>query len=145
MKKKNTLKFVICGILGISIFFPSTISLAGDEQYGYSFTIKANQANSRTEARYRETTNRKNSWKVNMTNSGEGIGTITTYWLEIPSGTNVSRSINVVAKGGNYYTAAYDNASKTDVHLTAQNNNYNNESYGVSGFWDEETGFLMND
>lgn len=142
--KKKIFKLALCAVLGVGVLIPTTISFASNDKYGYSFTIKANQGNSSTSSRYRETTNPKNSWKVAMTNSGEGTFSITTYWLENNSGTNVSKSINVVADGSNYYTSAYDNASKTNVRLTAQNNNYTNQSYGVSGYWDEETGLLVN-
>lgn len=74
-----------------------------------------------------------------MQSSGEGARTVTTYWLENASGTNVSPSLNVKQGNGSYYSAAYSNASKKNVYLTAQNNKYNSSRYSVSGFWDEET------
>jgi len=139
MNKKKTLSFAmgICA-LTLGIIGPTSIN-ASNDNWAYSFTIKPNQANSRSDPRYRETTNDKNQWKVRMTASGEGTGTITRFWLEIKDGTNVSPSVNVKqAYDTYYYRDAYSNARKTNVYLTAENNNYNNNTYAVSGSWDEE-------
>ena len=121
------------GVVGANIAHTS------NDNWGFNFTIQPHQANTRSGARYRQTTNVNNKWKVNMQSSGEGARTVTTYWLENASGTNVSPSLNVKQGNGSYYSAAYSNASKKNVYLTAQNNNYNSSRYRVSGFWDEET------
>ncbi|MEH7128324.1 DUF2712 domain-containing protein [Neobacillus drentensis] len=102
--------------------------------------MKANQANSRSAPEYRSTTNRYEAWMVNVTESGEGNTAITQYWLENAGGTNVSDAFPVAEIENTKYFPAYDNASQTDVYLTAQNNNYTSDTYGVTGYWDEETG-----
>ncbi|OJG97479.1 hypothetical protein RV18_GL000760 [Enterococcus termitis] len=140
MKRKKVKLILILGLLlSVSGVFSSIPASASNDDWGFGFTIQANQANSRSSARYRETTKTNNQWKVNMQKSGEGGGTITRYWLEVPNGTNVSTSKNVKQGGGAYYTNAYSDASKKNVHLTAENNNYNRATYRVSGYWDEET------
>lgn len=56
-------------------------AFASDDSIPYSFKIKANYANTYSDKEYRQTTNTQNKWKVDMTYSEEGEGTITTYWL----------------------------------------------------------------
>lgn len=61
-------------------------------------------------------------------------GTVTTYWLEVSDGTNVSP--DCAAKvGSQYWPAAYGTANSKNVYLTAENNNYNSNLYNVSGYW----------
>ncbi|MCY8935670.1 DUF2712 domain-containing protein [Peribacillus frigoritolerans] len=140
--KSNVFKLALCAIIGVGIIYP-TISFAGDDSIGFEFTIKPDQGNSRTTARYRETTVENNAWKVNVTESGEGNTALTTFWLELSGGTNVSHPFSVAEVESAKYAPAYTNASKAYVHLTAQNNNLNNDTYGVTGIWDEETGVLV--
>lgn len=90
-------------------------------------------------ARYRQTKDPNNPWKVCLESSGEGKGSITTFWLEIKSGKNVSTGVNVKQGDPAKYSAAYNDANAVTVYLTGQNNNYSSAVYNVSGFWDEET------
>lgn len=116
---------------------------ASDDNYGFDMNVKTYQGNVRTGSRYRSTTNTNNSWKVKMTDSWEcsdrGDGCITTFWLEVGDGTNVSKSVNKAENQGYTYTQAYSSASKKDVYLTAENNNYSGTTYRIKGVWDEET------
>lgn len=83
-----------------------------------------------------------NKWKVNLTNSAEGNGTLATFWLTTRSdGKNVvSDKTHDVAQGsGAHYYNAKASASQTDVRLAAENNNDSTNTYEVSGYWDEET------
>ncbi|KZT83378.1 hypothetical protein Nizo1840_1657 [Lactiplantibacillus plantarum] len=139
--KALKLKMVAACLLSIVTFgaVGANTALASNDNWGFNFIIQTHQANSRSGPLYRQTTNVNNKWKVNMQSSGEGARTVTTYWLENAGGTNVSPSLNVKQGNGSYYSAAYSNASKKNVYLTAQNNNYNSNQYRVSGFWDEET------
>ncbi|AUI79007.1 DUF2712 domain-containing protein [Lactiplantibacillus pentosus] len=139
--KALKLKAVAICLLSIVTFgaVGANTALASNDNWGFHFSIQPHQANTRSGARYRQTTNVNNKWKVNMQSSGEGARTVTTYWLENAGGTNVSPSMNVKQGNGSYYSSAYSNASKKNVYLTAQNNNYNGSRYSVSGFWDEET------
>ncbi len=114
---------------------------AANDNIGYSFEIKANYKNSYSSSRYRQTKNTDNKWKVNMTYSGEGKGTVTTYWLAKDnfSRTRVSDTHDVKQGSGAHYYKAYKSASDTKVRLGAENNNDSSKTYTVSGYWDEET------
>ena len=57
------------GVVGANIAHTS------NDNWGFNFTIQPHQANSRRGARYRQTTNVNNKWKVNMQSSGEGART----------------------------------------------------------------------
>ena len=100
-------------------------AFASDDSIPYSFKIKANYANTYSDKEYRQTTNTQNKWKVDMTYSEEGEGTITTY--DVTQGT------------GTHYYSAYSSASQRDVCLGAENNNNSSNTYTVGGYWDEET------
>lgn len=113
---------------------------AYDDNIAFTLGIKEYQANSRTSGRYRETTNPNNKWKVQMTKTYEGPNASTTYWLERYDGGNVSKAITINVNSGVMYTPAWSSASQATVYLTAENNNYNNITYTVQGYWDEETG-----
>lgn len=123
----------------MALLIPASI-YASDDKWGYAFKIKGYQENTRTGPRFRQTNNTANPWKVALEKSNEGgKGSITTFWLEVKSGKNVSTSVNAKQGHAPYYTSAYSDANHVDVYLTAQNNNYNARFYDVSGHWDEET------
>lgn len=115
------------------------VASASNDNIGFKFRIMTYQMNSNTAGRYRQTTNPDNKWKVNLLKSGEGKGTITTFFLENDFGLNLSKGHQVKQGSGNHYYSAYANASKKYIFLSAENNNWNNNSYMVSGNWDEET------
>ena len=116
------------------------VSKADEDNYYYEFKIKANYENSYSAARYRQTTNTSNKWKVNLLNSTEGNETKTTFWLAKDSNNALASGTHDVAQGtGAHYYNAKANASQTDVKLGAENNNYSSNTYTVSGYWDEET------
>ncbi len=142
MKRLVKIKVVVALLLGLATIgtVGAGSALASNDKWGYSFTIKANQANSHSGKRYRQTTNTDNRWKVNLQSSNEkGKGTYTRFWLENNSNKNVSPSQNVKEDGGSYYKYAYSSASRKYVRLTAEDNSYKSETYHVSGYWDEET------
>lgn len=115
-------------------------AFAANNDIGYSYKIKAYHGNSYSYDRYRQTTNIKNPWKVNMTYSSEGAGTVTTYWLTRTEGfAPASNTHNVKAGSGAHYYNATNIASKKRVCLGAENNNNTSKTYQVSGYWDEET------
>ena len=141
-KKLKTLSFVLAGAVTLCLCM-GVNAFATDDNYSFAFMIKPYHANSRVEssgARYRETTDPKNMWKVGLRKSGEGSGTITNFWLEVYDETNVSGDISAKQGTKNYYKAAYETASQKNVYLTAENNGYDSIRYNVSGVWDEETG-----
>lgn len=143
MKKSKILAMMITGAIVFSSLF-SLNAFAGNDNVGFSFTIKAWQGNTRVEdGRYRETANPNNSWKVNLTDSGEGTETITRFWLENFNQDNVSSAIDAVEGSGAHYKEAYGSASQVTCYLTAENNNWNNETYIAYGFWDEETTIIV--
>lgn len=139
--KKNK-KMIMLGLSLTAILGMNTLSaFASDDDIGYSFTIKANYGNTYSDSRYRQTSDSDNKWKVNMTYSSEGAGTITTYWLALFNGSHtvVSDTHNVKQGSGAHYYSATSGASQKDVCLGAENNNNSPNTYTVSGYWDEET------
>lgn len=139
MRIKKLLVAGLSAIAIITVAAPASFA-AQNNEYGFSFNIKANQGNTRSVGRSRTT---NHMWMVNAKTTNESgsvfhVGTKTTFWLENKGGTNVSPSTDVVVGNGAYYQQGYDN-SKTTVYLTAQNNNYNSNTYYVHGVWDEET------
>ncbi len=135
---------IISGLLVLSIaafgLTGVTANAASDNNVGFSFHVNENQhASFGAEPRYRSTSKTNNCWKVNMTYSGEGVGTCTYFWLG--SGTTVVSNRVLVKQGsGARYRFAYETASQTNVRLRAQNNNQSITGYDVGGYWDEETG-----
>lgn len=126
------------GILG-AVIIPSSVS-ASDDEYGYYFTIKTLQKNSYTAYKFRQTDDTNNPWKVGMTYSNEPGGkTITRFWMtESNTKSRATKSVDVL-EGYEYYNPTYKIANKHDVALTAENNNYNTNTYIAEGYWDEET------
>lgn len=103
----------------------------------FSYAIKAKQANTRdSKPEYRNTGNTNDKWGVVLLKSNETGGkTFTDFWLERYDETNVSSAISVKEADGVYTNTAYTSASYTSVYLTAENNNYNNETYIAKGKW----------
>lgn len=131
--------FIILSFAILSIGY--TNSFAKDENNAFFFKIKEYHGNGRVDTgRYRETTNPKNMWKVGMKFSGEGNSTVTFFWLEHKNEDNVSDDMKVKqSMTTQYYKEADESANKSVVYLTGENNNYNSNTYNVSGYWDEET------
>lgn len=127
----------ICTILGGSGAFVG----ASDDNHSFSFTMKAKQANSyNAAARFRQTYNTNNEWKVNLKNNAEGGGTIAIFWIAKADGKAAASSKHSVAQGsGTHYYKANSKGNHTDVQLAAKNNNNTSKSYKISGVWDEET------
>lgn len=122
--------------------FATTVA-AGNDNFGFWFRIYGYQQNSGTGGRYRQTTNYKNNWKVNLTKSNEGPHTKTTFWLEKEGGANISRSVTKTAGNGQSLRRVKSSfKGKQTVMLTAQNNNINGDEYNITGLWDEETGII---
>ncbi|MBB3908820.1 DUF2712 domain-containing protein [Anoxybacillus rupiensis] len=128
----------LAAAMGVGIFTFSNFTYASDDNIGFNFELKPNYDNSYSAARYRQTTNPNNKWKVNLTYSSEGVGTVATFWLD-KAGTRVSEWYNVKQGSGPHYYPAYSTANQSYVRLGAENNNYTSASYTISGYWDEET------
>lgn len=147
-KGKNVLRVSVALGLLLAIVVPASVSAANNNDYDYAFYIHSYHDNTRVGdngSRYRSTKDPENSWKVKMTYSNEpgDSKTITRYWIEGESGENVAASVNVLEDDPAYYNQAYDSASERRVYLTAENNNYSSNTYGVGGIWDEETGVYV--
>ena len=136
MKKTLGKIVLLSGAMGILM---SINSMASDDNVSFSGTVKTYQKNTRLDCRYRQTEKKENPWKVCLESSGEGKGTVTLFWLESTTGKNLSDDVYAVQGGPVYYNNPYSSAKKCDVYLTAENNNYNGNSYYVTGIWDEET------
>lgn len=53
---------------------------------------------------------------------------------------NVSDVVKTRVEDGARYSPAYSSVSQATVYLTSENNNDNDVTYTVEGYWDEETG-----
>lgn len=139
IKKKQLLAAIaVCGVMSSAL--AGSLVEAKDDNISYKFRIGSYQTNGQDpNGRYRETGDVNNPWKVKMTSSGEGSGTVTNYWLENSNDDNVSSSVSVKQGKGFYYNNPNSSANKTTVYLTAENNNYDGSAYNVAGYWDEET------
>lgn len=142
MKVKNILKRIGTFVIAFTLIISSVvISKAANDNHEYAFNLKAHYGNSYSAARYRQTTNTANKWKVNLVSSSEGKGKKATFWLakDNKSKTIVSATHDVAQGTGAHYYKAKSKASKTDVKLGAENNNDSPNTYAISGYWDEET------
>lgn len=141
MKKAN---LVLAIMLIVGVFLPISSVAAYDpdlnHEISYDFNIWAFQINSNSAPRMRTSMNIYNTWKVNLLTTTEGSGTITRFWLE-DDGTkfNVSASLDVKQGSGDHYYYTQPEANNNYICLAAENNNYGNTSYYVTGYWDEET------
>lgn len=135
--KKAAACLAALGIIGTT----AMTSQAIDDDIPFSLDLKANQEESYTESRYRETTNIQNKWKVNVLVSTEGNGKVATFWLakDDAGKSGVSNKQNIAQGTGAHYYNAHNGASKSYVSLAVENNNYTSNSYDIAGFWDEET------
>lgn len=139
---KNLFKIVIGLATLVGVITMGNVSFASDDNIEYGFTIKANYANSYTTKRYRQTKSAENPWKVNLKRSDEGSGTLTTFWISydaLEGNTLGSGTYKVKQGSGAKYFGARWHASKQNVKLSAENNNYSANTYWVEGTWDEET------
>lgn len=136
MKKILVITTVILELTGITAAAQETRT---NDNIWFNFRVGANQGNGYTSHQYRQTTNIHNQWKVNLEHSDEGSGTVSTFWLELDDGTNVTDAHDVKQGSGNHYYDARSSASEKYVHLTAENNNVSGNTYYVNGYWDEET------
>lgn len=125
-------------VAAISILL-SASTFASDDNIFFSGTVKAYGANTRFPKRYRETNMVEEPWKVQLVTSEEGKGTITTFWLENFYTDNVSADVYAKQGGPVYYNNPYESANRIDNYLTMENNNFNGNTYKVTGYWDEET------
>lgn len=115
-----------------------------DDDIPFTGTVKTYWQNTLTEARYRQTLNCNNTWKVNMTYTEEAGGKgVTDFWIEIESnGKNVSDTYSQSVADGEIYHIADSGAAEKYVCLAMENNNYSSNSYKIKGVWDEETGIV---
>ncbi|MCM3225964.1 DUF2712 domain-containing protein [Terribacillus saccharophilus] len=145
MRKSGIIKLSLV-VLTLAFLFTSTkdVVLASNDNHSWAFSIQPKHYNNFSDSRYRQTSSKENPWKVKLNSSGEGKGTITTFWLgsyfpEESTYARASVTRNVYQGRDATYTAAYWSANKKNVALGAENNNYSTNSYWASGIWDEET------
>lgn len=116
---------------------------ASDDNIPFKFHLQLNGANSYVSdnaARYRQTTNISNPWKVQVTTQTGDTDNKATYWLAKKASSShaqVSDAHNVERGSGAHYYNARNTANETWIVLGADNNN--NVASMVEGFWDEET------
>lgn len=148
-ERAKLLSLVLLLALVVSISAPlMSYAAAADNNYGFSFKIKADQLPSKNDdKRYRGTDRTDSAWKVQFNTSSEsGIGkTKTIFYLGAynPNGNNkVASAYHTIKEGSEAkYYSAYTNASKKYVYLYGKDNDDGSTSgYTVTGLWDEETG-----
>lgn len=140
-------------IISIALGITAIMSLTGTTAFakyknnniGFSFRIQGSVDNAQeSKKQFRDTYDNTNSWKVQMTTSGEGKGSITTFWLENKNGKSASAEYNIKQGDKARYKKANNKGDHTYVFLTAENNNFcSTKQYNVSGYWDEETGIYL--
>lgn len=146
MKNKKLFATVLTLCCLLSIATTITV-LAADENFAYSFTMKADCGESYCDtARLRDTDNTHNPWKVDFRVSGEGENTIAYYWIASSFWHQAcSNRFAVKCDSNPYYFPSYADKGGTNVKLGVQNNNDVSNSYIVSGYWDEEIGEIFSD
>lgn len=137
-RKRNFVAIITAVVMLVMMSIPV---FATDNDIEYKFHLQTGGANSYlspSEARYRQTTNTSNPWKVNMTDIRGDSDGIATYWIARNADhVQVSDAHNVHSGTGPHYYNARSSANQTTVVLAADNNN--NVAADVWGLWDEET------
>ena len=112
-------KLTIGAVLALLIFATAIPAFASDDNIGFQFRLQTGGANSYvsdTAARYRQTTNVSNPWKVIVTEqTGDSDGKAT-YWIAKKASSNhaqVSDAHNVKAGSGAHYYNARNTANET--------------------------------
>lgn len=124
------------------------VSQATDDNVPFSFTVSINGKPSHfSKSRFRQTTNVRNSWKVQMDSSTEvkNVRSVTKFYLGVqnkPYNAQGSAMYNVILRDAASYFPAYSNASAKNVYLYARDDTTTNKNYDVVGYWDEETGVI---
>ncbi|MFH0346691.1 DUF2712 domain-containing protein [Bacillus vallismortis] len=140
-------KYIKVGLVLLIASFWSTSAnkvFASNDNHDYYFEIQPFHYNNYSGERYRQTTSTGNEWKVRLDSSGEGKGTITTFWLGDKDSDALygyaqgSITKNVYQGAKATYTKAYSRSNQSWVALGAENNNYSSNTYWASGVWDEE-------
>lgn len=145
--KLKSVKKVLAGFLILMCFVSafSIVSTAGEDNYSYSFTVKAKMAKSYERGSKLRTTGRTdNPWKVDLAYTAEGKGSMNYFFIaQASSKSECSRIYGVVQGTGPHYYRALENAYNQNVTLGARNNNNNDQTFKISGYWDEEIGRIM--
>ncbi|MDY2960369.1 MAG: DUF2712 domain-containing protein [Hornefia sp.] len=138
MIRTKSIKLSIVILSLLTFISASGIVFASNDNYGFTFHLKSKYRNSYSSARYRQTSNEYNKWKVNLKYNSEGNGAIATFWLVRAKSKAVASLTHDVKQGtGAHYYTATAAASRTNVRLAAENNN--SSACTVAGYWDEET------
>ena len=117
----------MCVVAVSTLMIPSVFAAYKDNNIGFSFRIQGSVDNAQApKSEFRNTSDNSNSWKVQMSKSGEG----SEYSIKQGESTR--------------YKRANDNGDHINVYLTAENNNFmSSKTYTVTGYWDEETGVYL--
>lgn len=139
MVKSKKLSIGVVVLVVMTSLIMASVAFASNDNYGYSFYLGSGHQNAYSGARYRQTSNENNKWKVNLVYNSEGSGGKATFWLakDNKNRTVVSYTHTIKQGSGAHYYGATAAASRTNVRLGGENNNSNPCS--VSGYWDEET------
>ncbi len=150
--KNLTKKFIAIVIALLTVTTISASSLVAmasvNENIAFSFKVQAHNAVTRDpNKRFRSTSNNNNAWKVNLTTSDEtdsskGCGSY--FCLGLKDQTLASKWYLVERGSGEHYYATNDAADFSYVYLQCKDNNNSSKVYNVAGFWDEETGVILN-
>ncbi len=148
MKLKNV-KAVLIVIMALLCFAStfSVVSMAAEDAFGYSFKVKAKMKKSyANDSRQRTTGRTDNPWKVELSYTGEGKGSMNYFFIaKTWNKDECSRMYGVAQGTGPHYYRALENAQNQYVTLGARNNNNNEDTFTISGYWDEEIGRILPD
>lgn len=143
--KKKVISISMCVVAVSTLMIPSVFAAYKDNNIGFSFRIQGSVDNAQApKSEFRNTSDNSNSWKVQMSKSGEGQHTITNFWIVNKNGRSASSEYSIKQEDSARYKRANDNGDHINVYLTAENNNFmSSKTYTVTGYWDEETGVYL--
>lgn len=143
--KKKVISISMCVVAVSTLMIPSVFAAYKDNNIGFSFRIQGSVDNAQApKSEFRNTSDNSNSWKVQMSKSGEGQHTITNFWIVNKNGRSASSEYSIKQGDSARYREANDNGDHINVYLTAENNNFmSSKTYTVTGYWDEETGVYL--
>jgi hypothetical protein len=138
---KKLKRSTLAAVLMMSVVLICTIipTFASNDNHQFEFDLVPGSNEKYAPARYRQTSNSANKWKVNFKKSGEGDGTCTKFRLVKHTNKAVKTDAKFIYSGtGAHYYNAMASLNQTDVTLSAQDDENTGSVYHASGVWDEE-------
>lgn len=94
--KKKVISISMCVVAVSTLMIPSVFAAYKDNNIGFSFRIQGSVDNAQApKSEFRNTSDNSNSWKVQMSKSGEGQHTITNFWIVNKNGRSASSEYSI--------------------------------------------------